>query len=148
MAAFEKKPSSELPSADSSKDRDVSRGNDTPSTASQEILTCMDQTTDKPSSSRSKLEEANRQLFNFAASQSGSRQERSQELQSPQTKSSRSSTLPRKIGNWPYHARQAYWNTFKELKEWCVKQGYRRILNAWVAEEAVRRAWKMPPEEF
>jgi hypothetical protein len=43
--------------------------------------------------------------------------------------------------DWPAGALAAYRSVLGELEGWCRAHDAPRLLNSWVAEEAVRRGW-------
>ncbi len=42
---------------------------------------------------------------------------------------------------WPSEARGAHRNVLAQLDSWCRSHDESRMLNSWIAEEAVRQSW-------
>lgn len=49
--------------------------------------------------------------------------------------------LPKKRSEWSSGAQSAYREVLGELETWSWRHDSSRILNSWIAEEAVRQSW-------
>jgi hypothetical protein len=44
-------------------------------------------------------------------------------------------------GNWPSAARNTHRQVVAQLDSWCRAHDESKMLNSWIAEEAVRQSW-------